>query len=64
MVEWITPDVLPRYRAYAENEKRRKRKKMEKRQYQERKKENIHNISYSSVHLCIMKKEKNSTERK
>ena len=58
MVEWITPDVLPRYRAYAENEKRRKR------QYQERKKENIHNISYSSVHLCIMKKEKNSTERK
>ena len=58
MVEWITPDVLPRYRAYAENEKRRKR------QYQERKKENIHNISYSSMHLCIMKKEKNSTERK
>lgn len=64
MVEWITPDVLPRYRAYAENEKRRKRKKWKKDNIKREKKENIHNITYSSMHLCIMKKEKNSTERK
>jgi len=25
LVEWITPDVLPRYRAYAENEKRKEK---------------------------------------